>query len=231
MAKALQEIDKDKMTTYLANKQCDYLMNAPSSSHAGGAWERQNRTVRSVLSKVIAQSAGRLDDASLRTFLYEAMYIVNSRPLTVNSISDPSSLEPLTPNHLITMKDSVPLPPPGRFIQEDLYATKRWRRVQYLSEQFWNRWKKEYFSNLTLRQRWHVPRRNVKVNDIVIIKDENIPRNEWTLGRVIDAHEGDDGLVRKVTLQVGDRKLGKKGEHLHKPFIIERPIQKLVVLV
>lgn len=130
----------------------------------------------------------------------------------VNSISDPSSLEPLTPNHLITMKDSVPLPPPGRFIQEDLYATKRWRRVQYLSEQFWNRWKKEYFSNLTLRQRWHVPRRNVKVNDIVIIKDENIPRNEWTLGRVIDAHEGDDGLVRKVTLQVGDRKLGKKGE-------------------
>lgn len=75
MAKALQKIDKDKMTTYLANKQCDFLMNAPSSSHAEGAWERQIRTVRSVLSKVIAQSAGKLDDASLRNFLYKAMDI------------------------------------------------------------------------------------------------------------------------------------------------------------
>lgn len=231
MAKALQEIDKDKVTSYLTNKQCDFLMNAPSSSHAGGAWERQIRTVRSVLSKVLAQSAGRLDDASLRTFLYEAMYIVNSRPLTVNNISDPTSSEPLTPNHLITMKCAVPLPPPGKFVQEDVYATKRWRRVQYLSEQFWNRWRKEYLANLTLRQRWHAPRRNMKVGDTVIVKDENIPRNEWTLGRVVDVHKGDDGLVRKVSLQVGDKKLGKRGERLHKPSIIQRPIQKLVVLV
>lgn len=231
MAKALQEIDKDKVTSYFANKQCDFLMNAPSSSHAGGAWERQIRTVRSVLSKVLAQSAGRLDDTSLSTFLYEAMFIVNSRPLTVDSISDPTSLEPLTPNHLITMKCSVPQPPPGKFIQEDLYAKKRWRRVQYLSEQFWNRWRKEYLANLTLRQRWHAPRRNMKVGDIVIVKDENIPRIEWTLGRVVNVHEGDDGLVRKVTLQVGDRKLGNRGERLHKPSIIERPIQKLVVLL
>ncbi|CAI5660104.1 unnamed protein product [Oreochromis niloticus] len=155
MAKALKELDKERVTAYLAENQCDFQMNTPHSSHAGGAWERQIRTVRSVLSMVLACSVGRLDDVSLRTFLYEAMCIVNNRPLTVDNINDPKSLEPLTPNHLITMKSSIPLPPPGKFVKEDLYAKKRWRRVQYLTEQFWHRWRKEYLANIALRQRWH----------------------------------------------------------------------------
>lgn len=133
-------------------------MNAPSSSHAGGIWERQIRTVRNVLDSVLRHSAGRMDDSPLRTFLYESMAIVNSRPLTVSNINDPTSMEPLTPNHLLTMKSSIPVPPPGEFIREDLYARKRWRRVQYLAEQFWSRWRKEYLANITLRQRWHTPR-------------------------------------------------------------------------
>ncbi|KAM3843052.1 protein NLRC3-like [Diretmus argenteus] len=64
----------------------------------------------------------RLDDASLRTFFYEAMAIVNSRPLTVDNLSDPESPVPLTPNHLLTTKPIVVLPPPGKFIREDMYA-------------------------------------------------------------------------------------------------------------
>ncbi|KAL6480076.1 hypothetical protein MHYP_G00111090 [Metynnis hypsauchen] len=79
--------------------------------------------------------------------------------------------------------------------------------------------------------RWHVPRRNMDVGDIVILKEEDIPRNEWKLAKVVEAHEDDDGLVRKVTVQIGERKLGKKGERLNQPSIVQRPIQKLVVLV
>ena len=127
------ELDKERISTYLTRKQCDFLMNVPEASHMGGIWECQ---IRSVMSSVLAQAKGRLDDTSLRTFFYEAMSIVNSRPLTTNTINDPKSVEPLTPNHLLTMKSIVPLPPPGKFVREDLYARKRWRRVQYLSEQF-----------------------------------------------------------------------------------------------
>ena len=152
LSKTLKEMDKDRVAAYLAEKQCDLVMNVPDASHMGGVWERQIRTVRSVMTWVLSKSAGRLDDASLRTFFYEAMSIINSRPLTIDSISDPKGEEPLTPNHLLTMKTSVPLPPPGKFEAEDLYAKKRWRRVQYLSEQFWCRWKKEYLANITLRQ-------------------------------------------------------------------------------
>ena len=73
---------------------------------------------------------------------------MNSRPLTTDTAGDPTSPEPLTPNHLLTMKDNIALPPPGRFVKEDVYARKRWRKVQYLAEQFWSRWRKEYLQQL-----------------------------------------------------------------------------------
>ena len=134
---ALKQCDTKLLEMCLSEKQCEFLFIAPSASHAGGVWERQNRSVRNVLNATFAQCPCRLDEASLRALLYEAMAIVNSRPSTVDGINDPHALEPLTPNHLIMMKSKVALPPPGVFVKEDLYATKRWRRVQYLIEQFW----------------------------------------------------------------------------------------------
>ena len=231
LERGLKELDSERLSTYLAGKQCDFLMNVPEASHRGGVWERQIRTVRSVMSSVLAEATGRLDDTSLRTFFYEAMSIVNSRPLTTNLINDPKSVEPLTPNHLLTMKSSVPLPPPGNFVKEDLYTRKRWRMVQYLAEQFWSRWRQEYLSNIRLRQQWHTPRRNMQVGDVVIVKENNTPRNEWNLARIIEANEDDVGLVRKVKVQLGQSNLGKKGERLTQPSVLERPVQKLVVLV
>lgn len=79
--------------------------------------------------------------------------------------------------------------------------------------------------NISTRQKWHVPLRNLKVNDVVIIKDDFLPRNQWQLGRVVEPIKGSDDLVRKVKVQVGDRKLSVKLS------IIERPIQKLVLLL
>ena len=227
---ALKEVNADRLAAFLADKQCDFVMNAPSSSHAGGVWERQIRTVRNVLRTTLALSSGRLNDASLRAFLYEAMAIVNGRPLTVTNLNDPQGLEPLTPNHLLTMKSAKALPPPGEFVREDMYGKKRWRHVQYLAEQFWSRWRKEYLANIALRQRWHTPRRNLKVGDIVMMKGDDANRNEWRLGRVTGTTFDKDGLIRRVKICLGDRNLGKKGERLHKMSEVERPVQKLVLL-
>ena len=151
---AIKEVDSSRLGSFLSNHQCEFKFNAPHSSHVGGVWERQIRTIRNVLRATIDLCPGRLDDASLRTLLYEAMAIVNSRPLTPVDASDPFADPPLTPNHLLTMKPNVPLPPPGKFLKEDMYARKRWRRVQYLLEQFWSPWAKEYISNLHQRQKW-----------------------------------------------------------------------------
>lgn len=231
LKEALKEVNEERLAVFLSEKQCDFSMNAPYTSHAGGVWERQIRTVRSILQATIELSSGRLDDASLRAFLYEAMNIINNRPLTIDNLNDPNSLEPLTPNHLLTMKSVKALPPPGTFVREDMYARKRWRHVQYLAEQFWSRWRKEYMANIATRQRWHAPRRNLHVGDVVMVQDDGLPRNEWRLGRVVDTTTDRDGLVRRVKINLGDRKLGKKGERLCKPSVLERSVQRLVLLL
>lgn len=127
LKKALKQCDTKALEFFLADKQCEFIFNAPSASHAGGVWERQIRTIRNVLNITIAQCPGGLVDASLRTLFYEAMAIVNSRPLKVDGIIDSKSLEPLTPNHLILMKSKIALPPPGKYEKEDMYAAKIWR--------------------------------------------------------------------------------------------------------
>lgn len=228
---ALKELDVEKLNYFLVENQCDFVLNAPGASHAGGVWERQIRTVRSVLQSTLLMASERIDDSSLRSFLYEAMSIVNSRPLTVDNLSDPNSLEPITPNHFLTMKSTIALPPPGKFTREDLYARKRWRHVQYLAEQFWSRWRKEYLSNISVRQRWHTPRRNLLVGDIVIVKDSDLPRHKWSLGRVVETTIDSDGLVRRVRVHLGDKNLEKNLQGLSKPSVIERPVQKLVLLL
>lgn len=84
-------MDENHLTAFLAEKQCDFKMDAPHSSHVGGVWERQIKTVRNVLHSTLSLSSGRLSVASLQTFLDEAMAIVNSHPLTVDKLSDPDS--------------------------------------------------------------------------------------------------------------------------------------------
>ena len=161
----------------------------------------------------------RLDDGSFRTLFYEAMAIVNSRPLTVNNLNDPTEIEPLTPNHILTSKSSVPPPPPGTFVKQDVFLRKRWRRVQYLLEQFWSRWRQEYLSSISLPQKWVKKQRNIQTGDIVLVKDIDLPRNVWPMARVIDVSLDDKGFVRRARVKLG------------KSDILERSIHKLVLLV
>nr|XP_054604914.1 uncharacterized protein LOC107372912 [Nothobranchius furzeri] len=178
-----------------------FVFNPPAASHMGGVWERQIRTIRNVLRSILDQSASRLDTSSLRTFMYEAMAIVNSRPLTVECINDPVGPEPLTPNHILTMKSEVISPPSGEFVKEDLYLQKRWKRVQYLANVFWTRWRKEYLLNLQQRRKWNKNRRNTQINDIVLLQEDCVPRNQWKLARVVEVTPGADGRVRKACLR------------------------------
>lgn len=209
---------------------CEFVVNVPSASHMGGVWERQIRTIRSILTAMLDKSASRLDTTTLRTFLYETMAIINSRPLSVEHLHDPASPEPLTPNHILTMKSAIILPPPGQFGKEDLYLRKRWRRVQFLANEFWQRRKREYLLNLQQHQKWQKTSLNSQVDDIVILQDDNARRNEWKLARVIEAYPSSDGIVRKVKLLVSDTTF-VKGKPQTRSVYLERPIHKVVTLL
>lgn len=71
----------------------------------------------------------------------------------------------------------------------------------------------------------------MRVDDVVFIKDdEDLPRNQWQLARVTEAHQGADGHVRTVKLAVADRTLDSKGRRVKPCKFLERPVQKLVLL-
>ena len=65
--------------------------------------------------------------------------------------------------------------------------------------------------------KWHERRENLKVNDVVLVVDEQTPRGLWPLGIVIGVRTSKDGLVRAVRIKT------KSTELL-------RPITKVVLI-
>ena len=225
--KALKEMDHTKIGKFLQTEMCDWInweKNTPTASHMGGIWERQIRTVRSILSSLLKSHDQVLNDESFNTLIKEVECIINSRPLSIENVDDPSS-EVLTPNHLLTLKSKAVLPPPGIFQKNDIYCRRRWRVIQHLANEFWCRWKKEYLSNLQTRQKWTKKRRNFCIGDIVLLKEDNSPRNSWPIARIIETLPNKDGLIRSVNLKIAVS--GSDGKTTY----LKRPIAKLVLLL
>ena len=223
LAAALKELDRKSIRDFLLSEDCDWIefnMDVPAASHMGGIWKRLIRSVRAVLSALLLEMDTQRDDEALRTLMTEAENDINSRPLSMQDLADPESAEPLTPIHLLTLKTDIVLPPPGDFQRPDLYSRKRWRRIQYMTNQFWIRWQREYFTLQYKRQKWNDTCRDTKVGDIVFIRD--LPRNHWPLARVTKVYPSKDGLIRKVQLFV--TKDGKRST-------LERPVHKLIFLL
>ena len=217
LRQAVQEMDKEKVSLYLLKASIDWTFNPPSASHFGGVWERQIRTVRKVLASLLLDHGDCLDDESYRTLLCEVEAIVNSRPITTVSDS-PNDYSPLTPNDILNINTGGIVPLPGTFQRCDVYMRKRWRRVQYLANVFWSRWRKEYLLTLQERQKWNKVRRNMTKGDVVIIKDDTLSRNEWSMGRVCEVETDNKGFVRGAKIKT------QKG-------FLRRPVAKLVLLL
>ena len=216
LKKAIKEMDEDRIHNFLLEGNIDWKFNPPTASHMGGVWERQIRSARNILSALLAEWGERLDDEALRTLFSEVEAIINSRPLTTLS-DNPDDYLPLSPNNLLTMKSVAIVPPPGQFQRDDVYLRQRWRRVQYLANVFWSRWKKEYLLTLQGRQKWNIPRRNMCVDDVVLLKDDLSPRCAWSMGRVISVEKDSNNMVRSVIVKTQSS-------------VLKRPIHKLVLL-
>ncbi|XP_068704623.1 uncharacterized protein [Montipora foliosa] len=163
---AISEWNQEKIHNSLLQKNIKWTFSPPYGSHFGGIWERCIRTIRKILRSLLREQITEYE--SLPTLMCEVESILNSRPISAVS-SDPCDLEALTPNHLLLLKSEAPLPP-GLFQHKDLLSRRRWRQVQYLADVFWRRWCKEFLPLLQIRQKWVRPRRNLAVEDIVLVE-------------------------------------------------------------
>ena len=68
----------------------------------------------------------------------ECEAILNSYPLTVDTIRDVKSPAPLAPANILTTKSKVILLP-AVFERPDIFSKRRWRRVQHIANKFWER--------------------------------------------------------------------------------------------
>ena len=94
----------------------------PGASHMGGVWECKIRSARAILEGLLKTHSHSMNDELLRTLMVEVELIINSRSLTVETISDSKSEIPLSRNNLLTMKMSVGLSSPGEFSKPDAYS-------------------------------------------------------------------------------------------------------------
>ena len=68
---------------------------------------------------------------------------------------------------------------------------------------FWERWKKEYLTNLRENQKINTQNPNqpiINVNDIVLISEENLPRSAWRIGIIQELIIGKDKCIRGGTV-------------------------------
>lgn len=99
--------------------------------------------------------------------------------------------------------------PEGRIKQQQL--------LEKIQQNFWSGFRKDYLSSLQSRYKWNTKEQNLRVNEIVLIKEDNTPAGVWPMGRVIETYPGVDGLVRNV-------KVRTQGTEFR------RPVQKLIKL-
>ena len=211
---SLREWNQHQINDYLRQQEIRWTFNPPTASHMGGSWERMIRSVRRILSSLLTSQS--ISEEVLQTAMTEVEWIINSRPLVPITL-DPKNEEPLTPNHLLLLKGN-PNVPPGLFDYKDCYVRRRWAQVQYIADQFWRRWTREFLPYLNHRQKWFQQRRNAQKDDLVLLVDDTLPCSRWSLGRILEVFPDKNGLVRTVLVKSRNT-------------LLKRPITKLCLIL
>ncbi|CAK9826422.1 hypothetical protein ANTRET_LOCUS4277 [Anthophora retusa] len=190
-----------RVQSSLAREGIEWHLIPPYAPHFGGLWERGVKSVKTHLKRVVGEQ--RLTYEELYTVLTKIEACLNSRPLHPLS-SDPNDLTPLTPGHFLIGNAILALPQINLLnIQQN--RLNRYQLIQQMMQHFWKRWQREYLHELQQRHKWKLQSSDtIKVGDLVIVKEDNLPPLKWRLGRVTELHPGTDDITRVVTLKTAD---------------------------
>ena len=141
--------------------------------------------------------------AELTVAIRRIANILNHRPISVqrtkSDTKDEEFLSPLTPNMLLTWRNASGPP------QDYIDVEEPWTRhsfIQELEAAWWYQYKVQYFDSLIPTRKWIDEKRNITVDDVVLIKyaSKSAP-GTYRLGRVSAVELDDDNLVRTCTVK------------------------------
>ncbi|XP_075153596.1 uncharacterized protein LOC142227128 [Haematobia irritans] len=196
-----------------SNNGLNWHFNPAGAPHMGGLWEAGVKSFKHHFRRITFNLRYTFEEFS--TLLARIESCLNSRPLCPLS-EDVSCVDALTPGHFL-VGGPILSPPEPQINEAPLSIMNRWQRVKAINQNLCMRWKEEYLKEIVKRNKWKTVESNLKVGDMVVIRDDNLPPNEWRLGRISEVFPGADGKVRVAEIRTS------KG-----PLV--RPIVKLVPL-
>lgn len=189
--------NEQSLSDCLATESINWKFIPAYSPHFGGLWEAGVKSSKFHLKRVMSNAM--LTFEEFYTTLTQIEAILNSRPLTPLS-PDPNDYNALTPAHFLIGRQITSLPDPSLIhIKESRLS--RFQRVQQLQHHFWERWTKEYVSELQTRTKWKTNQLQLQAGTLVVVKQDNVPPLQWLLGRIVQIHPGPDGIARVASIK------------------------------
>ena len=223
-SKLLRNLQReDRVAEFLEKRRIVWRFNLERSPWMGGIFERMVQSVKKCLRKVLGSAKLSFDELS--AVLAEVESTLNSRPLTYEYETE----QVLTPSHLNFGRRLTPISwdiGDSSEIEENTNDSLR-KRYLYLSrklDHFWNRWKKEYITDLREQHKLKESTPNkISEGDAVLVHDENAKRGQWKIGVIEKLIVGKDGQVRGASVRMTIPGRGKLQ-------YLNRPVQKLYPL-
>lgn len=207
-------IYSDNGTNFVgANRQITELIERCATN---GIREREEkvseRMVREV--KSLLPNNDNTPEEVLKSAFIEIEFILNNRPLTHIPLETEDD-EPLTPFHFLIGCSGEAEPTPAGISAAEA-SRNNWKKAQVITQNYWERWLKEYLPTLAKREKWIERSDPIQPDDIVVFPDEQRV-GRWLKGRVVEVYPAKDGQVRSAKIKV------ENGEY-------KRPVINLSVL-
>ena len=219
---AISGLDWNTLRAYSINHKAEWKFSPADAPWFNGHTEALVKTVKRNLSSAIGDHI--LSYSELQTVMFEVAQLVNQRPIGTHP-EHPEDGQYLCPNDLLLGR-ATSNAPQGPFLNR-CSLKHRTDFLQRVVQNFWDRWSKDVFPHLIIRQKWHLAKRNLMIGDVVLIQDSNLIRGQWKMGVVKKTHQGSDGRVRHVDVEY---KINVEPGRLQKQ-VIHRPVHRLIVLV
>ena len=104
----------------------------------------------------------------LQTVFFEVADLLNQRPIGVKT-KHPDQGTYLCPNDLLLGR--VTSTAPSGFIEQVVNLSARGQFVPRIVTSFWQKWMQDVFHIMIVRSKWHTSKRNLQINDLVLVKD------------------------------------------------------------
>lgn len=178
---------------FSSNEGIKFVFSPAYSPHFRGINEAGIKSAKFHLKRVAGNAA--LTFEELATLFTQIEAILNSRPLSPlsSNCTDPS---PLTPGHFLIGRPLTSIPT----MPVNVTRPNRYELIEKIRQHFWDRWQREYISELQQRTKWRTPQRELACGDVVVLKEDNLPPLQWRLGRVCRLYPGTDGVNRVADL-------------------------------